>query len=116
MTLGSFFLLPHPRGPLLMSGKERVMKFTELMLSELDREAERTRRALERLPTGRDEWKPHPKSRPLGRLAGLVASMPSWITLIIDQDELELNPPAGRGQYQQPSMDQLVTALDKQVA
>jgi uncharacterized damage-inducible protein DinB len=91
------------------------MKLTQLFLAELDREATRTRRTLEYVPLGRDDWKPHPKSMPLGRLAGLVASMPSWITLIIDQDELDLNPPAGRGQYQQPSTDKLVDALDKHV-
>ncbi|HYU80076.1 MAG TPA: hypothetical protein VEK56_13890, partial [Vicinamibacterales bacterium] len=88
------------------------MKLTELFLAELDREAVRTRRPLERVPLGRDDWKPHPKSMTLGRLAGLVASMPSWITLILEQDELDLNPPAGRGQYQQPSTDRLVEALD----
>jgi uncharacterized damage-inducible protein DinB len=92
------------------------MKFTDLMLAELDREAERTRRALERVPVGRDDWKPHSKSMPLGRLAGLVASMPSWVSLIIDQNELELNPPPGSGQYQQPSMDKLVDRLDTEVA
>jgi uncharacterized damage-inducible protein DinB len=92
------------------------MKFTDLMLAELDREAERTRRALERVPVGRDDWKPHSKSMPLGRLAGLVASMPSWVSLIIDQNELELNPPPGSGQYQQTSMDKLVDRLDTEVA
>jgi uncharacterized damage-inducible protein DinB len=91
------------------------MKFTELMLAELDREAGRTRRALEHVPQGRDDWKPHPKSMPLARLAGLVASMPSWISLIIDQDELDLNPPGGQGQYHQPSTDKLVEALDTHV-
>src|SRR5258706_15633359 len=89
------------------------MKLTQLLLTELDREDPRTRRALEHVPPGRDDWKPHPKSMPLGRLAGLVASMPSWVTLIIEQDELDLNPPAGRGQYQQPSTDTLVDTLDK---
>ena len=91
------------------------MKLTELFLGELDREASRTRRALERVPTGRDDWKPHPKSMPLGRLAGLVASMPSWVTLIIEQDELDLTPPPGRGEYQQPATDKLVETLDKHV-
>jgi uncharacterized damage-inducible protein DinB len=90
-------------------------KLTHLFLAELDREAVRTRRALEHVPSDRDDWKPHPKSMPLGRLAGLVASMPSWITLIIEQDELELNPPPGRGQYQQPSTDTLLEVLDKHV-
>src|SRR5204863_8706794 len=91
------------------------MKQTELFLAELDREAARTRRALEQVPTGRDEWKPHPKSMPLGRLAGLVASMPSCIGLIIGQDELDLTPPPGGGQYQQASTDKLVDAQDQHV-
>ncbi|HEY1304091.1 MAG TPA: DinB family protein [Vicinamibacterales bacterium] len=91
------------------------MKFTELLLAELDREAGRTRRALEHVPQGRDDWKPHEKSMPLARLAGLVASMPSWFSLIIDQDELDLSPPSGQGQYQQPSTDKLVEALDTHV-
>jgi uncharacterized damage-inducible protein DinB len=91
------------------------MKLTQLFLDELDREAPRTRRALEHVPLGRDDWTPHPKSMPLGRLAGLVASMPSWVTLIIEQDELELNPPGGRGQYQQPTTDKLAETLDMHV-
>ena len=91
------------------------MKLTQLFLDELDREAARTRRAVERVPLGKDEWTPHPKSMPLGRLAGLVASMPSWVTLIIDQDELDLTP-AGGGQYRQPSTDQLAATLDQHVS
>jgi uncharacterized damage-inducible protein DinB len=91
------------------------MNLTQLLLAELDREAPRTRRALERVPQGRDDWKPHPKSMPLGRLAGLVASMPSWVTLIIEQNELDLNPPAGGGQYQQPATSQLVETLERHV-
>jgi uncharacterized damage-inducible protein DinB len=91
------------------------MKLTELFLAELERETPRTRRALEQVPIGKDDWKPHPKSMPLGRLAGLVASMPSWIPLIIGQDELELNPPPGASQYQQPSTSQLVEVHDEHV-
>lgn len=88
------------------------MQMTQLFLAELDREAVRTRRALEQVPVGRDGWTPHPKSMPLGRLAGLVASMPSWVSLIIEQDELNLTPPPGSGQYQQPAMDELVDVHD----
>ena len=65
------------------------MKLTELFLAELDREAPRTRRALEQVPHDRDDWKPHQKSMPLGRLAGLVASMPSWVNLIIGPSRAE---------------------------
>ena len=92
------------------------MKLTTLFLDELDREAARTRRAVERVPTGHDDWKPHEKSMPFGRLAGLVASMPSWVTLIIEQDELDLTPAPGKGQYQPPSTGQLVETLDGHVA
>lgn len=89
------------------------MTLTQLFLGELEREGPRTRRALEHVPSGRDDWKPHPKSMPLARLAGLVASMPSWVPLIIEQDELDLTPPAGAGQYKQPSTSELVQTLDQ---
>jgi uncharacterized damage-inducible protein DinB len=92
------------------------MTLTQAFLDELDREAPRTKRTLEQVPTGRDDWKPHAKSMPLGRLAGLVASMPSWVSLIIEQDELDLTPPPGGGQYQQPKTDQLVATHDQIVA
>jgi uncharacterized damage-inducible protein DinB len=88
------------------------MTFIDLLSAELEREAPRTRRVLEQIPTGRDDWKPHAKSMPLARLAGLVASMPSWVSLIIEQEELNLTPPAGQGQYQQPTIDTLVATHD----
>jgi uncharacterized damage-inducible protein DinB len=91
------------------------MKLTDLFLAELEREAPRSRRVLEQVPLGRDDWKPHPKSMPLGPLAGLVASMPSWITLVIERDELELNPAPGQGQYQQPTTDTLVDVQEQHV-
>lgn len=53
---------------------------------------------------------------PLGRLAGLVASMPSGVPLIVNQDELDLTPPAGSGQFQQPQAQGLVAALETHVA
>lgn len=91
------------------------MMLTELFLAELEREAPRTRRALEQVPLDRDDWTPHPKSMPLGRLAGLVASMPSWINLIIEQDELNLTPPPRQGTYQQPPTNTLVAVHDANV-
>jgi uncharacterized damage-inducible protein DinB len=100
--------------------KEAPMKLTELFSGKLDREAKITRRALERVPEGRDGWKPHEKSMPLGRLAGLVATMPSWITMMIDQDELDLNPPGGSSSssFSRPltTNRELLQALDEGVA
>lgn len=92
------------------------MTFIEQLLAELDREAPRTRRVLEQVPLGKDAWVPHPKSMPLGRLAGLVASMGSWIPLIIDQDELNLTPPPGTSQFQPPPADKLAETHDGMIA
>jgi uncharacterized damage-inducible protein DinB len=92
------------------------MTFIELFVAELNREAPRTRHALEQVPTGRDDWKPHAKSMPLARLAGLVASMPSWVSLIIEKEELNLTPAPGQGQFQQPSIEKLVATHDQLVA
>jgi len=91
------------------------MTLTQQFLAELEREAPRTQRALEQVPADRDDWTPHPKSMPLGRLAGLVATMPSWINLIIEQDELNLTPPEGQGNYQQPATSTLVAVHDGHV-
>jgi uncharacterized damage-inducible protein DinB len=91
------------------------MTLTQQLLGELDREAARTRRALEQVPAGHDDWKPHDKSMPLGRLAGMIATMPAWIVLITKQDELDLTPPGG-GQWKLPDQHELVTAHDKSVA
>ena len=90
----------------------------DLFAAQLDAEARRTRRALERTPEGRDDWKPHEKSMPLGRLAMLVARMPSWLGLIINRDELDLNPPGGSNVDQRPlrTPAELVKALDEGVA
>jgi uncharacterized damage-inducible protein DinB len=95
------------------------MKMTDWFLAQLESEATRTRHALERVPAGRDDWKPHDKSMALGRLAMLVAQMPSWISLIIDKDELDLNPPGGGSNINQAPLRtpaELIQAMDKGVA
>jgi hypothetical protein len=80
------------------SGRWRYdVTLIEMFQAQLEAEAKRTRGALERVPEGKDDWTPHPKSMPLGRLAMLVARMPTWFGLIVNQDDLELNPPDGGG-------------------
>ncbi len=79
------------------------MKLTELFLGELERAADASRRVLERVPEGKDDWKPHEKSMPLGYLAALVATMPSWIVMMVKQDGLDLHPIDGPA-YKQPEL------------
>ncbi len=88
------------------------MTLTEMLAATLEREAARTARVLEQVPTGKDDWKPHDKSMPFGRLAGLVATMPSWFNLILEHEALDVAPPAGGGQYRPPSTDALVATHD----
>jgi uncharacterized damage-inducible protein DinB len=71
------------------------VKLTEQFIGDIEREGPLTRRALEAVPEGRGDWKPHDKSMPLGRLAGLVAMMPSWLSMMVEKDEFDLMPPAG---------------------
>jgi|SRR5581483_1394244 uncharacterized damage-inducible protein DinB len=71
------------------------MKLTELFLAQLEREAEGTRDALGRVPEGRNNWKPHEKSMPLGYLAALVARIPGWIAMTLETDELALGSESG---------------------
>ena len=68
------------------------MKLKDLFLETIGREEAGTRKALERVPEGKNDWAPHEKSMKLGYLASLVASMPSWIDLMIHQDELDFAP------------------------
>lgn len=93
------------------------MKMIDFFSAQLERETAPTRRALERVPEGRPDWKPHEKSMPLGYLSQLVATMPSWIAMQITQDELDLNPPSGQ-KYAPPSTDtnrELLKAFDDAV-
>ncbi len=94
------------------------MDLTALFTAQLDREAERCRKALERVPEGRNDWRPHEKSMPLGYLSTLVATMPSWLAMAIEQDQLDLAPPGGPA-YQPPvwsTTGELIATLDDAVA
>src|ERR1051326_5619701 len=71
------------------------MKWTDLFLAQLADEAPRTRRTLEHVPSGRDDWKPHEKSMAFGNLARLVATMPTWFPMIINMDQLDIGGGAG---------------------
>jgi hypothetical protein len=94
------------------------MKITELFLAELDRESERSKRALEQVPEGRYDWKPHDRSMAFGYLAELVALIPGWIAFAINRDELDLNPPGGSTYRPAPmrTSADLLNGLEKSVA
>ncbi|HEV8357228.1 MAG TPA: DinB family protein [Gemmatimonadales bacterium] len=71
------------------------MPISQMFLPEFDQEMATTRRILERVPEGKSDWKPHPKSMTLGRLAGHVSELPGWGVVTLDQTELDFAPSGG---------------------
>jgi uncharacterized damage-inducible protein DinB len=95
------------------------MKLTEFLRAEMDREVERSRRALEQAPEGKYDWKPHEKSMIFGYLANMVATIPMWIMMQINQDELDVAPAPGESKMEQQRPDTragLIEALDQTAA
>jgi uncharacterized damage-inducible protein DinB len=66
------------------------MSFAESLLPEFDIEMATTRRLLERVPSDKGTWKPHPKSFALGHLAQLVCWMPGWIASTLNESSLDI--------------------------
>ncbi|RZJ64237.1 MAG: damage-inducible protein DinB [Flavobacterium sp.] len=62
---------------------------TTAFLEELKMETISTRKCLERIPESTFGFKPHPKSMEMGYLVQLVAAIPSWITHMIKDSEID---------------------------
>ena len=95
------------------------MKLTEFLRAELDREVERSRRALEQAPEGKHDWKPHEKSMIFGYLANMVATIPMWISMQVTQAELDVAPAKGDSKMEHKRLEtsaELIEALDKAAA
>ncbi len=65
-----------------------ITKFFEKQLKE---EAEITRKMLKIIPEDKYDWKPHPKSMTVRRLAAHLAELPGWIPMAIDTDVLDFS-------------------------
>jgi len=82
-----------------MSTRAAHASLSEMLLPEFDVEMALSRKALERVPEDRFDWKPHAKSPTLGWLATFLAVLPSWTVATLKQDALDLAP---QGKPQQP--------------
>ena len=71
------------------------MPIAQALLPEFDQEMATTRKLLALVPEGVSDWKPHPKSMTLGRLAGHVAELPGWATTTLTRTELDFMPKDG---------------------
>jgi uncharacterized damage-inducible protein DinB len=89
------------------------MSIAEGLLPEFEQEMTTTRRLLERVPSDKAQWKPHPKSFALGHLAQLVSWMPGWIATTLSSTELNLAAQAG---YSWEKTETLLAGFDRNVS
>jgi uncharacterized damage-inducible protein DinB len=66
------------------------MTMIEALIQELEREAQTTRRVLERVPDDKFGWKPHEKSMTLGQLAMHIATTPGTVAEIAQHDSFPI--------------------------
>ena len=94
------------------------MTLQKFLSAEFEREVQRSRRALEQVPEGKYEWKPHDRSMIFGYLADMVATIPNWIAMEVSRDELDIAPTDGSTMRQEPNKTAaaLVQALEKAAA
>jgi uncharacterized damage-inducible protein DinB len=65
------------------------MSQVQMLLKELDNEAQTTRKMLQRVPNDKLAWQPHKKSMTMQRLATHIAELPSWITMTLTTSVLD---------------------------
>ncbi len=88
------------------------MSIADTLLPEFDQEMATTRRVLERVPSDKGEWKPHPKSFSLAHLAQLVSMIPDWIGQTLRKTEINLAKGAG---YSTQKTEALLEQFDRNV-
>jgi uncharacterized damage-inducible protein DinB len=67
------------------------MALIDPLVQEFEYEAAITRKILEVSPETDFNWKPHEKSLSLGRLAGHIAEIPTWIDMTLTTTELNFS-------------------------
>ncbi len=83
------------------------------VLKELEAEATATRKCLELIPENLFDWKPHERSMKLGELSLLVAEMPKWIQVMIEESEVDF---ATVEHFQAKNTAELVKHFDENLA
>ena len=94
------------------------MSISQTLLPEFDQEMQNTRKLLECVPEDRPDYRPHPKSMALARLAGHVAELPNWAVHTILLDSLDLTPASGEAMKPtvMTSRQALLDIFDKNVS
>jgi uncharacterized damage-inducible protein DinB len=90
------------------------MAIAQSLLPEFEHEMASLRRVVERIPSDRLEFRPHPKSYSLGDLANHLVVMPGWTISTMTLTELDLGLPETRARQPKPSTttDGMLRTLD----
>jgi uncharacterized damage-inducible protein DinB len=59
------------------------------LLAEYKHESANTRKLLERVPDGKDDWAPHEKSMKITALANHVAELNQWVDFVLLRDQVD---------------------------
>jgi len=73
----------------LYEQKQKFMNLIPIFLKEMEQEAQTTRKMLQRVPTDKFQWRPHPKSMTMQQLATHIAELPTWVTMVLNTSELD---------------------------
>lgn len=65
------------------------MSMIQLLLNEMDQEAQTTRKMLSRIPNDKFDWQPHPKSMTIRQLGAHIAELSSWVTMALTTDGID---------------------------
>lgn len=60
-----------------------------LLMDEMEREAQTTRKMLSRIPEDTYDWQPHEKSMKVRALAVHIAEIPNWFVMVLNTSELD---------------------------
>lgn len=93
------------------------MALVDALLPEFDHEVALTRRLLERLPDGRLDYQPHPKSMTLGALATHLGQLGHWGRMTIAESGVDLEVMGRLTTADQPtSCAAVLAAFDEKMA
>lgn len=84
------------------------------LIAEFKQEAANTRKVLERIPDGKNDWAPHEKSMKMGRLATHVGEILGWVYVTVSTDVLDFAAGDYKPNVMETTADRL-TFFDEQV-
>jgi uncharacterized damage-inducible protein DinB len=83
------------------------MELIPILIAELEREANITRKMLSIAPADKYNWRPHEKSMTMQNLVTHIAELPTWINLVLNTSELDF----GTAPYEPQNIADTTTLL-----